>query len=303
MIGAFVCSRCGTVSKSGYVRECPGCDAHHTMRARQPDLFEGVPMRAPAQNGNAANALRKARIAPIQYRDSDLVRVKTGLGTLDTALGGGFVMGATTLLAGDAGTGKSTLALRMAEAIPHSVYVACEESRDQINDRAKRTQCALACPLVTAHDDGPLQDAEELFSILLNTQTKTRGLTGTALVIVDSLQGLAGENLKAQIEAAKVLDRMCHAIGVALLVTGQVVKDGSVAGLNALKHLFDTVLMLEKQEEASGRTILVEKSRFAPSPARYPLRLSEKGWEEVPWEGKAEGDTHSSEGGTGRPGA
>jgi len=47
-------------------------------------------------------------------------RIKTGFGEMDTVLGGGLVLGSVILLAGDPGTGKSTLLLQTAMQISRS---------------------------------------------------------------------------------------------------------------------------------------------------------------------------------------
>jgi DNA repair protein RadA/Sms len=104
-----------------------------------------------------------------------------------------------------------------------------------------------------------------------------RGLDKVSLVIIDSVNKLEGNLL----DVANELERLCRSRRIALVVVGQMVKDGTIAGPNEMGHLFDTVIVIEKTQTQT-RDILVDKSRFAPSPMRYPLLLSELGWVEVP---------------------
>ncbi|MDP7089954.1 MAG: ATPase domain-containing protein, partial [Dehalococcoidia bacterium] len=64
-----------------------------------------------------------------------VAHMPTGLEELDRVLGGGFVAGSTTLLAGDPGIGKSTLLLQAAAAIAETgktvLYATGEEALEQ----------------------------------------------------------------------------------------------------------------------------------------------------------------------------
>ena len=64
------------------------------------------------------------------------VRISTGVAHLDDMLGGGVFEGTTIMLSGGSGTGKTTLAARMAMAAcergEHALYVLYEESPDQL---------------------------------------------------------------------------------------------------------------------------------------------------------------------------
>ncbi len=78
-------------------------------------------------------------------------RMASGIGELDRALGGGFVVGSATLIGGDPGIGKSTLLLQAAAKLALAgrsvAYVSGEEAADQVRLRAQRLggrPCAAA---------------------------------------------------------------------------------------------------------------------------------------------------------------
>jgi len=253
---------------------CPNCGNSNTMKPRQLELLSGGFVTNSDLSNNplasyATPAVSDDTIAPIRARSTPLGRVLTGLNTLDKALGGGFVVSSSTLLAGDWGSGKSTLALRLAGSISFALYVASEENREQIEDRATRTNQAIGCPLLCT------QKVDRILRALVDIKSRTRGLDKIDIVIIDSLNALEGR----PIEIARDLDKLCKSMKIALVAVSQVVKDGSIAGPNELGHIFDTVLIIEKTENQT-RNILVDKSRFAPSPVRYPLLLNEFGWVE-----------------------
>ncbi|HEY4673141.1 MAG TPA: ATPase domain-containing protein, partial [Nitrososphaerales archaeon] len=71
-----------------------------------------------------------------------MVRVRTGISDLDKMLGGGFMEGDAVLLAGSAGTGKTTLALQylvngVTQFGDAGIYVTFEQLPDQLYRDAK----------------------------------------------------------------------------------------------------------------------------------------------------------------------
>lgn len=286
----YQCCRCGFTGAFSMI--CPSCGNAHVMKLRQTDLFGSNPPTS-SLSGHVGQSLQSAsgddeKILPIRARSTSLRRIPTGLSTLDTALGGGFVMSASTILGGDWGSGKSTLALRIAGSIPHTLYVGTEENREQIEDRATRTHQAIGCPLLCT------TKLDRIVRAVLDVQERKTGLDRLDLVVIDSFNKIEGR----LIEVANDLERLCRANKIALVMVAQMVKDGSLTGPNELGHLFDTVLIIEKTQTQT-REIVCEKSRFAPSPMRYPLLLSERGWIELP---PREGDLEAGDRGRGRSG-
>src|SRR2546426_4420524 len=98
-----VCRECG-FRTAKWFGKCGGCGA-----------FGSVEEEAPRVAGARALSV----VLPIdQVPLSPGRRLKTGIGELDRALGGGLVPGAVVLLAGDPGIGKSTLLLSALDRLP-----------------------------------------------------------------------------------------------------------------------------------------------------------------------------------------
>jgi len=141
-VSVHVCSACGH-SEAKWHGQCPGCGAWNTLSE------QAAPLRAAAAAAGArprrgtssgAPAGTPQRLADV--RATEAGRLPTGIGELDSVLGGGIVPGSLVLLGGSPGIGKSTLtgmALgNLAAAGRRTLYVSGEESPAQIRLRAQR---------------------------------------------------------------------------------------------------------------------------------------------------------------------
>ena len=112
-----VCRECGTTAPR-WTGRCSGCGEWNTL--------------------DEERTVAKTRTSPAtttslhEVDDDDARLTSTGVGELDRVLGGGFVAGSTTLLFGEPGVGKSTLALMVLRALAASgapvLLIAAEES-------------------------------------------------------------------------------------------------------------------------------------------------------------------------------
>ncbi len=172
----------------------------------------------------------------------DGLTMATGVGELDRVLGGGLVAGSTTLLFGEPGVGKSTLALQAMRSLAMAgsvvVLVAAEESGAQVARLARRLGPVPADLAVVATND--VTTAEQVIERYRPT-----------LVVVDSVSALRDEGISGasgsvnQVRAAA--ERLCavaKATDTALVLIGHVTKDGELAGPRALEHVVDTVLRI-----------------------------------------------------------
>jgi DNA repair protein RadA/Sms len=214
----------------------------------------------------ATNALPGERVVATSLRDvreEDATLTSSGVGELDRVLGGGFVAGSTTLLYGEPGVGKSTLALMTLRAMALSeadvLLVASEESASQVAQRARRigdVPGGLEVATTTS-----VQGAEALL--------KERRRT---LCVVDSISAMSDETLSSAVgsvpqirSAAERLCTVAKATGSALLIIGHVTKDGELAGPRALEHLVDTVVRIEGDRHGTLRILRAQKHRFGPT--------------------------------------
>jgi DNA repair protein RadA/Sms len=271
-----VCSACAHET-ARWAGRCPGCGEWNTLAEE---------VRAPEARGSrgATRSARRAR-APTPVALADVVaeeqaRLETGLGELDSVLGGGIVPGSLVLIGGSPGIGKSTLTTmalaNLAAAGRRTLYVSAEESPAQIRMRAQRLCCgaALGIPVIAE------TDLERVLAALEAERPQ--------VCVIDSVQTLSSAELTSapgsvgQVrEVAGELMRVAKARGIAVLLVGHVTKDGALAGPRVLEHLVDCVLQFEGERERTYRTLRATKNRFGSTDEAGVFEMRDDGLAEV----------------------
>lgn len=196
--------------------------------------------------------------------------VPSGIAQLDALFGGGLDRGTTTLVLGQAGTGKSTLALQyaihMARRNERTLLFAFDETRSVLLNRAK----ALGLPLAKAIGSGVVAvqqvDPAELSPGEFACRIQSGVEAGCKLVIIDTLNGYLNA-----MPGEKYLNNQLHELCAFLNQQGVVTililaVHGLVSGAEApvdLSYLSDCVVSL-RYFEAEGevkQSISVIKKR------------------------------------------
>jgi DNA repair protein RadA/Sms len=244
---AYCCGACGQRAPR-WVGRCPGCGEWGTL-TEEP---AGSPARPPLEAVPAP--VRLADLA-----DARPERLPTGIAELDRVLGGGLVAGSLVLLGGEPGIGKSTLvlqALARLSAGRRVMLVTGEESAAQVRSRAERL-------------DEPCDDIEVLPDTRLEAVLAAIEAHRPALCAIDSVQTLRSDLLEAppgsvaQVrQATAELVRVAKEGDTAILLVGQVTKDGGLAGPRTLEHMVDCVLSFEGDDLRAHRVLRATKNRF-----------------------------------------
>src|SRR5690606_34136424 len=204
----------------------------------------------------------------------------TGIREFDRVLGGGIVPGATILLSGEPGVGKSTLLLEVASkaaALGQRVlYVTAEESVNQVRLRAGRTNALQPTLYLAAETDlatiiGQIDQLDPHLLIVDSVQTVSSSLN----------DGLAGQPGQVR-EVAATLIRVSKDRGLPILLVGHVTKDGTIAGPRLLEHLVDVVCQFEGDRQSSLRFVRAQKNRFGPTDEVGCFEMTGDGISEVP---------------------
>src|SRR5919201_3996152 len=226
---AFLCQQCGFQSPK-WIGRCPSCDGWNTF-------VEERVVAPPTGRGSA-----RAPHRPVALRDippDAEARLATGIGEFDRVLGGGIVRGACVLLGGDPGIGKSSLLMQASAALAAKdtvLYVSGEESAAQVKLRARRFGIAGdGILLLPATDIGSIIEAirrvRPIFVVIDSIQTMSSDAIASAAGGVSPLRECAARLL----ELAKGDD-------VPIFLSGQVTKEGAVAGHRVLENIVDAVL-------------------------------------------------------------
>jgi DNA repair protein RadA/Sms len=271
----FVCSQCAHESPRWEGR-CPGCGEWNT-------LVEEIRQRATPDRSRAAPGRGRSAVKPVvleQVRATEHTRLSTGIGELDTVLGGGLVPGSLVLIGGAPGIGKSTLTTmalaNMLAAGRRALYVSAEESAAQVRMRAERLSgyAALRIPVIAETD---------LHAVLATLEHERPDVC-----VIDSVQALHSPELTsaagsvAQVrEVASEVMRVAKSQATAVLLVGHVTKEGSLAGPRVLEHLVDCVLQFEGERERTYRTVRAIKNRFGSTNEAGVFEMRDDGLVEV----------------------
>lgn len=230
--------------------------------------------------------------------------IKTGLGYMDYILGNaGFYPTQCTILTGDPGCGKTTMALEMASTMrglgTTVAFASCEMRREmvakfQLRLKAEHPVKVITDKIVrTSRGSSRIPFASHV-PTLIETCERIRAQNPNTpfVLIVDSLQELDDGHFKSGRKTSKTafralerLNNYCKQTECALIVIGQVTKSGQMAGSNGIKHLIDTHLHLAeetKDEEMRGARILqATKNRFAGCGQLVFLQMKSEGLHEI----------------------
>ena len=267
----FVCEECGHET-SGWLGRCPSCGAWNSFFAQK----ETAPPKAGERRGSWLSQEGEAGAEVIDLSSVDIQKAPkepTHIKELDRVLGGGLVQGSLILLGGDPGIGKSTLALSILgnRKKGEVLYVTGEESAEQVATRGRRLGLQRqSIPLVTTTNLSAIE--------ALLTERRPE------LVVIDSIQTVYADDVSsapgsvAQLrEAGMGFLRMAKSLGITIILTGHVTKEGAIAGPRVLEHMVDTVLYFEGEKDSPLRILRAVKNRFASTEEIGIFEMTEQG--------------------------
>ena len=262
-----VCRECGTTSPR-WVGRCPGCAAWNSLDE------ERVPARPVTQDVAATT------VALHTLEGDDAPRRSTGVGELDRVLGGGLLAGSTTLLFGEPGVGKSTLALMSLRALAAAgssvLLIGAEESASQVAQRARRLG-----PVPEGLEVATTTSVATACALIEQRRPRVCVIDSVSAMSDDDLPGVAGSVPQVR-HAAERLCALAKATDTALILVGHVTKDGELAGPRALEHLVDTVVRIEGDRYGTLRVVRALKHRFGPVGEVGLLEMVNDGLRDLP---------------------
>jgi circadian clock protein KaiC len=186
---------------------------------------------------------------PTNY-DTDQIRISTGIAALDDLLHDGYWRGASTLVAGPTGSGKTLMGLHfiyggLAAGEP-GIFATLQESRSQLGRVAPAFGWSLDAEGMTISSASPVdiqidQWLHELFELAEKT--------GARRIVIDSLSDLAtaaGDEQRYR-EYMYSLVQRCARQQISLLMTQELPDLFGTTRLsdNGISHLSDNVIILQ----------------------------------------------------------
>lgn len=244
----YSCSNCSYKSIK-WIGCCPNCNAWDSFTAHE------IPTKGSKKR--SFKPLSLVNFDQVTIKEDD--RMRTGIEEWDRVLGGGIMPGSLLILTGDPGIGKSTLMLQIADQLAHQYvvhYISTEESLQQVSLRAKRIKCRAAQLLFS--------DAADLEAIIEHVHKQKPDM-----LIIDSIQNCYSQAMNyAQGSVSHLrettfqLMRLAKENGIAILLSGHITKDGTMAGPKALEHMVDGVFYLQGEDRWQTRILRSVKNRF-----------------------------------------
>lgn len=200
-------------------------------------------------------------------------RTSTGIPALDTCLAedddtpGGLPIGASVLLSGAPGGGKSTLALLAADASGNALILHGEEPVTSVKRRWARLGLKSdpwTCPLAAA---------EDACQVIRDTQP--------TVVVIDSIQTMSMDGHRGrrfQTEALEMVIGQAISSGATVWAVCHVNKSGDAhLGDNSMAHLVDVHMHLTTNAKKGSRTLELRKNRHGRAGFEVPLAIGAVG--------------------------
>ncbi|KAF4029006.1 Lon protease (S16) C-terminal proteolytic domain [Phytophthora infestans] len=305
----FRCQNCGQ-SFVKWQGQCSACSHWGSVESSKPSepLFrqsnaasftKNRPKRSVAWSRTShetfeENPPRALRMNEVEL-DTFVERIQLPERELNWVLGGGLVAGSLTLVAGNPGVGKSTLALQMANMLANGpamqergvLYVSGEESVLQVRMRAERLGSVSDSLFVASETN-----LDSVFQLLEGGSRRAvgdEGYHGFGAVVVDSIQTVYAEDILSPAgtvnqvkECTLRLLRLAKSRNVPVILIGHVTKSGDIAGPKVLEHIVDTVVQLEGDPQSARRFLRCQKNRFGNTSEVGVFNMTDEGLQPLP---------------------
>ncbi|NIM03878.1 DNA repair protein RadA [bacterium] len=267
---AFICQECGYQS-ARWLGKCPTCGKWNSLVEERLDI--DISLREERRLSTA----KPSPISSIKSQPEE--RFLSGISEFDHVLGGGVVAGSLVLLAGSPGIGKSTLLLQVAGSLAASgkkcLYISGEESLEQIKLRAERLRVDSSELIIFSETNireiiNQIKQIEPKFVIIDSIQT----------VYHDDFSGSPGSVGQVK-QCTEELLYLAKSRRIPVFISGQITKEGAIAGPKVLEHIVDTVLYFEGSRDHLYRILRVEKNRYGTTSEISIFEMKSDGLKQV----------------------
>lgn len=270
----YICSNCN-FEQPKWTGKCPSCNTWNSFE--ESEVLKKSVVKANTYVKSSNSSKKAQRLSDIKVVNSD--RIVTDICEFNRVVGGGLVRDSISILAARPGAGKSTLLLQVAYDISKKgfkvLYASGEESESQIKKRADRIISDQLDENIWIYSD-----------ISLNNVLDVIDEIDPDFIIIDSIQTFILEQYSSRpgsptqtMECANELLRIAKNTSRprAVMIVGQMTKEDELAGVRALEHLVDCVLMIEGDNLEELRSLICSKNRFGSTGEVGFFSMTEKG--------------------------
>ncbi len=267
---AFICQECGYQS-ARWLGKCPTCGKWNSLIEERLDIDV-----SPREERRLSTA-KPSPIGAIKSQPEE--RFLTGISEFDHVLGGGVVAGSLVLLAGSPGIGKSTLLLQVAGSVAVSgkkcLYISGEESLEQLKLRAERLKIDSLELIIFAETN-----IKEIINQIKKIEPKFVIIDSIQTVYHDEFSGSPGSVGQVK-QCTEELLYLAKSRRIPVFISGQITKEGAIAGPKVLEHIVDTVLYFEGSRDHLYRILRVEKNRYGTTSEISIFEMKSDGLKQV----------------------
>ena len=270
----YRCQNCGYFSTK-WLGKCPECGSWNSFSESQ--FLESTTNNHLTKPSN----LKVFTLAEINQQltlDSAITIYPFQNSQLNHFWGGGIVSGSLSLLAGEPGLGKSTLALQLLRSLFQAnlqaglklFYVTAEEALTELARRSQR----LGIPQEILLFQG--NQFEDILQVLQTYQPQVMVIDSIQTIFTNQLENSPGSVSQVAFLANQFLS-ISKAQNISFILIGHITKDGQIAGPKTLEHLVDSVLVLEAAKNTNYRTLSFSKHRFGSTEEILLLKMETAG--------------------------
>lgn len=270
----YICSKCGYESPK-WMGKCPDCNAWNSFEEEE-RVVQNKKVTASTTTTIGKRKVEIKKLSDVTSSNSD--RIVTDISEFNRVVGGGLVKDSVTIITARPGAGKSTLLLQVADDLAKKglkiLYASGEESDSQIKNRAERILKNINPNIWVISDTS------------MNNVLGAIDEIDPNLVIIDSIQTFSLEEYNSRpgsptqtMECANELVKIAKNKEKprAVIMVGQMTKDDEIAGVRALEHLVDTVLIIGGESGEELRSLLASKNRFGSTGEMGFFSMTEEG--------------------------
>lgn len=263
----YKCKACGNIT-SGYFGKCQNCGEWNSLE----EVVEEI------KQNKSEHLQQKTTAKPLlEVQLSGSQRIFTGIEEFNRVMGGGIVKDSVSIITAKPGAGKSTLLLQVASDLAKKglkvLYASGEESESQIKSRANR--------ILDEIPENLMVYSTNIMDYCINEIERI----DPDFIIIDSIQTFVLKDIPSRpATPTQVMECAHKMVEIAkgerprmVFMVGQMTKEDELAGVRALEHLVDTVLLLESDSNEQLRSLVSTKNRYGSTGEMGFFIMDEKG--------------------------